>query len=324
VGDLVVDRGRRISGRVVDGDGRQVADAKVIYGTSLDGDGSRIRVSGRFPTSEVSGISGPDGRFVLEGVGSDRGLVIADPERLGRSRAVVIPKGTQDSEAVLVVHETGSIRGQVRVNGKPEALGFVTVHPKDLQPVQQELQVSTDADGKYVIERVTSGELVMRARSRLDTGGSPRKRKVVVVKPGEQIVVDFDLKRSEISLGVNVRGKKGARVEHANIWLFRGRVEASTRGDIERLERDPSVVFHPYYFRCTPENPCVFKSVLPGEHTLCAFPYRSLENKEYLKLVHKHSANMPVICRSIQIAAEPKEQTLTLYLRATEPPAEQK
>ncbi len=321
LGLVVVNRGRRIGGKVVDGEGKPVSGAEVFYGRFLVGDGSSLQVTGAMANNQegkLSAISGPAGLFEMKAVGPEAGVVVAEHARLGRSMPVRIPKGTQDSEVVLVVRETGSISGQVRRDGEPEAAAFIEVRPKDMNMAAQQLTVATDANGKYLFSRVAAGELAVSVRRWMSLPYSPHVLKNIEIGPGERAVLDFDLQTGEIELRLDIRGLRGARVDAAKIWLIRGSVQAGTIAEIRQYMMDNPRVFH--FDFCKTGSSCTIGNIVPGDHTLCAFPYTGdIDEGDYMKRVHRQWRAMPVYCHPIRIASEPKKQSHTLHLPAMVP-----
>lgn len=326
LGNVVVNRGRRIGGKVVDGEGKPVSGSEVLYGQFLVGDGSRLQNPGVLATHQqgkLSTISGPMGLFEIKEVCPEAGVVAAEHARLGRSMPVKIPKGTQDSEVVLVVRETGSISGQVRRDGEPESAALVEVRPRDMDLAGQQLTVTTDANGKYLLSRVAAGEHAVSVRRRMDLPYSPHVRKNVEIRPGERAVVDFDLQTGEIELRMDIRGLQGAQVDAARIWLIQGSVQVGTIAEIRQYMMNNPMVFH--FDLCKTGTPCTISNITPGDYTLCAFPYTGNINEgDYMDRVHEQWRAMPAYCNPIRIPSEPKKQSHTLDLPAMKPLSEER
>jgi protocatechuate 3,4-dioxygenase beta subunit len=316
LGDVQVERGRRVSGRVTDGDGRPVESALVACGESLAGDGSRLlspRVRGGDPNVR-QGRSGADGRYELGGLGEQALVVAAEHPDFGRSRPEKVPSGGGDAEVDLTLQGTGSLEGVVRVNGQPQGGCVVMVYHKDLG--SQALSVRTGADGGYVVARAPAGVLSVVVTPPGDQQGSTRKE--VEIHPGDRARLDFDLTQGQIVLMLQVRPLPGAAFDAAWVALMRGRVQASTVAELRvagRAVPDQRTQME----ACRPSGPCRYAGLTAGEYTACGIPVADYDDQALIEKLHAHIDERRVTCMAVTIAPAPEEQSAVLLLPSMEP-----
>ncbi len=313
LGLVVVDRGRLITGRVIDQADKPVAGAMVLYGQRLVGDGASLQtpnVGEELQEGTLTAFSGPDGRFEIGGVGPAGGLVVAEHDPLGRSLPALVKKGTKDVNVVLVIHASGSITGQVRQDGKPAAGVFVEVRPKDTRA--QQLLVRADPEGKYLFSRIAAGDHIVAVRLDSYAIKSPYHRRVAKVRPGEQLRVDFDIHKGDIELSVQISGRGDAKVDAAAILLIRGRIQANTGAELRHLVRNSDHVAHSLF--CQAGETCILTGLAPGEHTLCAQQVTGdIKDREFIERFLAHTEKMKAYCFVLPITDQ-KQQTHVLQL----------
>ena len=318
LGDVQVERGRRVSGRVTGEDGRPVEGALVRCGGYLQGDGSRlVTPDGRFGRTEDQrqARSDVEGSYELLGVGTAGAVVVAEHERLGRSAPGQVPAGAGDAVVDLVVRGTGSLEGLVRQNGEP--LGGCTVAVASQGEYRQSLSVLTGADGRYLVEKVVAGDLNVMA-SPLGSMKTGITRKSATVRAGERARLDFDLVQGEVSLMLQVQPLPGAHLDAAWVYLLRGRVQARTVLEMRTAARameESNIQVE----ACHLDRPCMYVALTSGEYTACGVPIANFDDETLIKKLHEHMDERRVTCMPILIAASPLEQSAVLPLPAMEP-----
>ncbi|HEY0157384.1 MAG TPA: carboxypeptidase-like regulatory domain-containing protein [Thermoanaerobaculia bacterium] len=158
--DVVLERGRKASGRVVTSDGAPV-------------EGATVRAMGE-PMQETT--TAADGRFTLSGLGAGPYMVYAAREELESDFAPL-----SDGETLLTMKPgagAGSIHGVVEGFSEGQwMMGFVSAG---------DAHAPIGRDGKFRIERVRAGEIELRAWARSARGeGSTAPVRVTVIPNGD-------------------------------------------------------------------------------------------------------------------------------------------
>jgi uncharacterized GH25 family protein len=316
LGTLTVDRGRTLTGKVVDLAGRGVAGARVMVGyvgvfgglgrlDEPDGDqpGSLTDVNGAFTI--VGGID-------RNSVGVPQLVVGADHPSFGRSLPLAIPPGMQNPPPItLTLLDCGSIVGRVTQNGKPLAGSTIGAGWPEFGAAQ------TDDDGVFVMSRLPAGAVVIRVHASTDIMRSHQS--IVQVEPGKRSEIAIDVPVGVIKLAVTVKPKAGAQVPGAMLYLFRGSVafedyaQVSVRifpesQGIARWERDAN-------------KPAQFERLVPGDYTVCTMPLAWSPNDEKLmrRLQTRDRTSVKVYCAPVRVAAAPDEQTLAIEVPSMAP-----
>ena len=169
----------RVEGRVVDQEGRPIAEASVYVGKEK---GGNLRAT----TDDA-------GRFTITAlVPEDRLLTVTHPRYLSGA-AEIAPRLGKTSRVQVVLERGGRIEGHVRRGGQPVEGLPVSVLPAartDRRPPS----VDTGPDGRYAIETVPTGEMLVVVRSEKESSPTAYlARRPAIVETGAVTVVDFDL-----------------------------------------------------------------------------------------------------------------------------------
>lgn len=178
LGAIVVRRGRKIVGKVVDDRGQPVARATVAFGMGpfldheLNGQARGIR-SAITDASGAFAISGAPARSPIETLGA------AHPTR-GRSAAVRIPDGAGDPPPVtLVLRGVGSIAGTITRAGKPVVGAIIGAGDPEI------VATISDEAGAFVITNLPAGPIRITVM-RLFADPLPRFLRSVDVVAGQR------------------------------------------------------------------------------------------------------------------------------------------
>lgn len=232
--DLVLERGAAIEGVVLDSRDRPVAGASVVWlgpaaapaptggglgvvpgpvpPIPLDALGSEER-----PTLVASGartVSGPDGRFVLDGIPPGVGEVHAEATGLAptRSGALRLGPGERVADLRLVLPDGAALEGRV-VDGRGFPLGSVLVELRcELEPWPRAI-VAAD-DGTFRFEGVL-GVAVLTARP-VDL---PPARTRIEARSGERLEIELRVPSELHQLAVRVFDPQGFPLADAALEL---------------------------------------------------------------------------------------------------------
>jgi hypothetical protein len=306
VGTLTVERGRRLTGRVVDAGGTPVGGARVIAGEMLVSEGG----AGGNPAIEDemglrTAISQPDGSFAIQGAPAKGGAVMAEHADRGRSPSIGFAAGTEDVTGLtLALRGFGSIAGKVTMKGQPVPGAQVMASAR--ASTGHVVVVNSGSDGSYVIDKIPEGEhrLSVHRRHNLQMSSTTKD---VRVSAGERATVDLEIPVGSITLTVEIRGKDGATIDAAQIFLFVGGVEAKNAKDItERFIAGDAVGMDLWFGG--PSFPA-FKELVPGSYSVCVLPIAGdLADPQLQRRLQENLERLDVHCEQDELEAAPLEQ----------------
>jgi hypothetical protein len=317
LGTITVEKGRSVSGRVLDPSGAPVAGAEVACGALLSGDGSKLYI----PTESVgaeSGTTGEDGRFVLTGFPKGPLTIVAGKEGVGRSSSIALPRGGESLTVDLVLAATGKLSGVIRKNGAPVAETVVIAKP--LSATSANFFVVSGADGSYALDALTADEYIVYP---MIGGGGPRPKDMyvlpVTIKAGETVTRDIEFKTGPVELAVQVTTDDATPVAAAAVFLFGieidvpnapalrdGRwVDAWIRanpGNTEPVEM---------FMRQAMGGATTIANLHPKTYSACVIPapVKPGDMAGMMKMADKLE-ELPLKCQTVKVAASPEKQKL--------------
>lgn len=320
VGTITLQRGRKLTGRVVDAKGNAVAGARVRVGdmlVSAQGAEEQLESLEEMSGGRV-GVSDQDGRFSLLGLGKKRTNVIADHPTRGRSNALEIPAGTEDPPPVtLAILGYGSVTGKVTSQGKPLAGVAITDTPKGGGAQVQFAQ--SDADGTFTLNKVTEGTHVLSA---LQQGGFTSLKSAsttVQVTAGKATTVTLDIPVGSISLSVIVKALPNNQVDAAQVFLFRGTFAATNAKELNEGFFGGGAQGMKFWFgegKPVPE----FDELVAGTYSVCTIPITGdLNDPTFQARIQQHLDALKVYCKTAKVAASPAKQTFIAEVPAMSP-----
>lgn len=218
LGTITVERGRSLSGRVLDAAGAPVAEATVVAGALLSGDGSKLYIEDESINAK-STTTDDDGRFVLSGFGPHRITAVAGKDGVGRSTSISVPPGPASADVDLLLSATGSLAGTMTLDGKPLAEAVVIANP--LGATASNFFVVTGADGSYALDALTPGEYIVYP---MLGGGGPRPKDMYVqaasIRAGQRTTVDVAATSGSAELEVSGVTDEGGPVALAQVFAF--------------------------------------------------------------------------------------------------------
>jgi hypothetical protein len=310
-----VEKGRTISGRVLDASGAPVADADVAAGLLLTGGGSELNIPDEgFGVKETR--TDAEGRFVLAGFAPKAITVVAGKKGVGRAPSLQVPRGPSSAEVDLVLQPTGELRGKITRNGTPLAEAVIIANPVGAN--KSNFFVITGADGSYAFELLTAGDYFVSVV--LGGGGGKPKdvyARVVKVVAKQTVELPIDVVEGTASLKVAVSAD-GKPVPAATVMVFGARVDAATMDALrdgtaagELMDLNRTI---PFFMRMTMAGVAAqIGGLSPGEHTACATPLPFDPNDALAQENLRESAeSLPMKCVPVVIQAG--EQTVEIVV----------
>lgn len=307
LGTLVVKRGRKVSGRVVDGAGQPIAGARVLAGAILFSEGKGG--AGNQAIEEQMGVrsatTGADGGFVIQGAPEKGGSVMAEHADLGRSDSVPLAPGDADVLGLtLPLRGFGSVSGKVTMEGK--ALSDVQVMASAKGTTGHVVVVASGADGAFVIDKLPEGEHRLSANRMENFQMSSTSRDITVVA-GKRTEVVLDIPVGDVTLTVEVRGKAGAQIDAAQVFLFRGSVAVRNAQDVtDRFLAGDAAGMGFWFGNDTWPS---FPKLVPAEYSVCTLPINgNIADMQFQQRLQENLDKLDVHCQSKVVAASPSEQ----------------
>jgi protocatechuate 3,4-dioxygenase beta subunit len=321
LGLLVLQRGRRVSGRVLDGAGAPVPGAEVVSATQLVGDGSRLTLELGSALDESLDVrrtrSGPDGAFALSGVSAESRVVVAEAGDLGRSEPASLPAGQADVQVELRLKAFGSLAGRVTLGGQPAAGAMLNISPKG--STGQAVIVRTGEDGAFAVERLPAGEHHVLA-SIISSGGlgSSTAGADVTVRAGEQAQVQIDVPAGDVTLLVSILGKDGAKLDLAQALLLPGKWSFASAAEINQSVQKLGAGLKAGFWM--PGQVMRLDKVASGEYSLCVIPINgNMADPVFMQRLQKSTALLKVYCQPVTVTPTPAEQAVTAVVPPMDP-----
>ncbi|NVB76910.1 MAG: hypothetical protein HOV81_00815 [Kofleriaceae bacterium] len=320
IGTITVQRGRRLTGRVVDDKGNAVAGARVKVGDmlySMQGAEEQLDNWAEMSGGRV-GVTDQDGRFSLLGLGKKRTSVIADHATRGRSNALEIAEGTEDPPPVtLAIHGYGSLTGKVTSQGKPVAGVTITDTPKG---GGAQVQIArSEADGTFTLSKVTEGTHVLSAMQQGGFTSLKSASTTVQVTAGKATNVTIDIPVGSVTLSVVVKALPNNQVDAAQIFLFRGVLAVKNAKELNEGFLAGSVQGMKFWFgegKPTPE----FEELVAGTYSVCTIPITGdLNDATFQARIQEHLDALKVYCKSTKVTESPAKQTFIAEVPAMAP-----
>ncbi len=313
IGNVELERGRAVKGRVVDARGRAVANATVAYGRQLIGNGESMTLEIGQQLDERLGVrrttTDQRGEFRISGIGKDDGVVAAEQADQGRSHPVDVPGGEDDAVVELALAPLGAVEGIVRHNGEPAAQAALILG--STASGRQSTRAQTGPDGTFALGKVPAGTYKLTAM--LGTGlGANMTSKPVEVGPGETARVELDLRTGNIEVKVVVKGVDDAPIDAAQVFLFEGEMKLSSADQLMKAFNDPknqggakmSIAFMP--------RPASFSKTVAGAYSACVIPINGdLADPKFNARLQRHVTSLRVYCQPLAVAESPDHQEFT-------------
>lgn len=318
---------RDVRGKVVDERGRPVAGALVLAiaaEKTADVDDADLALWKRGMLEDVArALTADDGSFTLHTAPGDLFVLARDS---GRAAPVTkVPKGT--SELVLRATPSGTVHGTIDYAGNSQysthaslgagRKGFHFVAPID------------DA-GKYEIRNVPIGTYEARTLTGKISEISMTGRRIKVAPGRRKVAVNFGQSVGESKVHVIVRNERVGALNVAQIYVLRGKVNATTMRDLRpALDASPSTSVALAQPVVGERSPKAALSALqpgdllvslehldPGPQSFCAIGISGdLGAEEFLEKLKDSADRLDVRCKSLVLSKTGEE-----VLQITVPP----
>ena len=312
VGTLTLVRGRKVAGRVVDASGNAVAGAKVKSGDmmfSMQGAEDQME-SFEEMYGMRSDVTDQDGRFTLIGIAKKATNVIAEHAEHGRSNATAIAAGTEDPPPItLTLRGFGTLSGKVTSQGKPVGGATITDTPKG--GGAQVRMVQTEADGTFTLTKIGEGTHVVSAMQQGGFGMSLKSTSTTVqVRAGKETKVNIDIPVGTLALAVQVKPQAGAKVDSAQVFLFRGVVAVRNAKELTEGFLAGGVQGMKFWFGAGKPDP-EFDELVAGNYSVCTIPITGdLSDPKFQQRLQEHMEALAVHCKQVKLATSPQKQTV--------------
>jgi hypothetical protein len=335
VGEIVVHRGRKLSGKVVDGKGAGVAGARVMYGKILFGDGKSTGTADEETAAQMGlrlATTNADGEFVMGGVPRTAGSIIAEHATSGRSVAVKVPAGNDDVKGLVVTLKGyGSVVGKVMRKGEPVGGAQVTAAP--LGSSAQAQFVQSAQDGSFVFDKRPEGPTSLSALKGKGFGGLGGSRTVTVVI-GKQVDGTIVLPAGDVALTVKIEPEPGETVNAAAVFLFHGGVTVANAqeamdvlnasGGAKGETGDVTLATGGAAGMLVWLGPIsgypTFDELQPGPFSTCVMPITgSIMDQQFMQRVFTNLDKLEVFCHPMTVTPSPAKQETSVQVPAMKP-----
>ncbi len=319
LGKVVVSKGRKLTGKVVDHNGTPVAGAKIKVGEMLfsaEGNEDQMEQFEQMGGVRVA-ISDQAGEFTIIGVPKKAMNAMANHPETGRSLAVAVPEGTDDPPPMtLTLRGFGSITGKVTSKGKPQP--HVTVSDSSKGGGAAANFAQTDDEGNFTLAKVPEGAHVVQAM-KTEMMSMKAATANVVVTAGKESKVVIDIPIGTISVTVSVKALANNKVDAAQVFLFAGVVAFANGKQLTDGFLQGGAQGMKFWLGGSMPMP-KFDELVAGTYSVCTVPITgSMSDPTFMQRIQENMQTIRVYCKTAKVAASPTEQTVTSEVPAMTP-----
>jgi uncharacterized GH25 family protein len=335
LGEILVHRGRKLSGKVVDAKGAPVVGARVMFGKMLFGDGKQTGSEDEETTAQMgmrNATTGADGTFTMSGVPKTSGAILAEHVTLGRSLSIKVPAGVEDIAGLnLALKGYGSLVGKVTWKGEPVAGAQINTSP--IGSNGQAVFVQSAQDGSFVIDKIPEGPTSITAMKNKGLGGVGGSRTVNVVA-GKQTDASIVIPAGDVALTVKIAARPGETVNLGVAFLFHGIVTAQNGEQImnaylgsEHVQGETGdttlavggAAGMLMWLGSASAFP-TFEELMPGQYSTCVIPITgSLMDQQLMGRIFANLDKLEVFCKALKVTPAPTQQETTVTVPAMKP-----
>ncbi len=319
LGTITVARGRKLVGKVVDASGSPVAGARVTVSKTLftlegadDQAESFAEMSGARTTT-----TDQNGDFTVIGIAKTHAYAGAEHPDKGRATPIDVPEGSDDPAPVTIaLRGFGSVTGKVTQKGEPQ--GGVTITDTTKGSLAQVAVTRTAEDGTFTFAKVAEGTHVFNAMQMKGMSANSTSA-TVEVTAGKQSNVVIDIPVGNITVAVTIKPLAGAKLDAAQVFLFRGQVAATTAKQLNDTFGSGGMQGMKFWFGVGKPMP-TFEELVPGDYSVCGLPITgSLMDPTFTQRLQEHVDILRVYCKPMALQPSPQTQSIELDLPAMTP-----
>lgn len=313
-GTITVVKGRSIAGIVV-ADGQPVADATVLAGRTVFGNGTTSGgqlgpISAQLGSTTKTTTTDASGAFSLSGFVDGDLTIIAEQDAIGRSRALRLPTVMPgQTELTLVLEKFGALAGVLRQGGTPADRVLVTCQSTSTPGAVY--TVAAGGDGAYRFDRLAPDVYKVSA-----TLGTPRTgmhfySKQIEVPAGQEVTLDLSVDPGSVTLEVTSVARAG-QVGAAIAWLASGTIIARNANELalKLAAAGPGASANTFVRN---GEPAQFTGVAPGAYSVCVLPFPvEVRGTAVIGYRDRHADTLPAFCKVLTIAPSPDKQAAQL------------
>ncbi len=321
VGTIAVSSGRSISGRVFDSNGRAVAEAEVVAGSVISGDGKRLFIESESPGGR-STTTDEQGNFVLTGFEPGRLTVVAAKDGLGRSVSLTLRPSSESEQVDLILEPVGRLRGTITLDGKPLADTAVVANPE--AATTSNFFVVTGPDGSYAFDQLTAGKYIIYPM--IGGGRGPRDMhiKAATVVAGKDSTIDVSVSTGSLSLELTVAADDKSAIAFAQVFVIGAAYaadHASTLLDGGTMVRELGLEKPvPVFLRPAASGRTTVNKLSPGTYSACVvpIPIDPANPQAAMKDLREKMATLPMKCETYELTGN-LSRTVTVPAAWTRP-----
>lgn len=319
VGTVVVVRGRRLTGKVVDKSGQPVGGAKIRVGEMLfTSEGSEDQMANMEEIYGIrSSVSDQAGEFAIIGVPTKGTTILADHADKGRSVGMPVPEGTDDPPPMtLTLRGYGSVTGTVTMKGKPQPKVTVSVSSKG--GGASAAFAETDDEGNYTMSKVPEGPQVIQAMKQSMMSMKTAMTNATVTA-GKQSTVNIDIPVGTLTLAISIAAAPNAQVDAAQVFLFAGLVAVATGKQLTDGFFQGGAQGMKFWLGKAMPMP-EFDELVAGDYSVCSIPITGdLSDPKFQGRLQENIATLKVYCKSVKLTATPAKQSVEQALPSMTP-----
>ena len=319
LGKVVVPKGRKLVGKVVDANGTPVAGAKIRVGEMLfSAEGNEDQMEQFEQMGGVrTAVTDQAGEFTIIGIPNKATNALANHPTIGRSLAMPVPEGTDDPPPLtLSLRGFGSITGKVTSKGKP--VPHVTVSDSSKGGGAAASFAQTDDSGNFTLAQVPEGPHVLQA---MQTEMMSMKAATanVQVTAGRESKVTIDIPVGALSLVVTVKPLANNKVDAAQVFLFSGVVAFANGKQLTDGFLQGGAQGMKFWLGGAMPAP-KFEELVAGTYSACTIPITgSMSDPTFMQRIQENMQTLRVYCKTLKVSPSPSEQTVISEVPAMTP-----
>lgn len=317
-----VTKPRDLSGRVVDGQGKPVANADVVVAQKLASDGKYLYAANPRAYEQMVHVyrtrADAAGQFRFTGVSSSS-MYIAAEGATGRSWPLRVEQGRAQSNMTLTLRPFGRLEGTVTVIGGRGAAGidvFAVAAGESTQP-RAGVGVVVDRRGHFEIPRLAAGTYLVMLQAGGDSAGRMFSARKVTIAPGKTAKLALKVETGGVNVDMVVADADGKDIGTLQLALFSGHVQAKNLVQVRKafagaVKTANTRVGNTKPVAETNSQHFVFHKLSPGKYTVCAVPLGGdIKDPQLVRTLRNIKDELPVRCHPIMVSKK-AEQTVHL------------